>query len=421
MKNILSILLVSLLLPLMSFSQNWQYKAGGSAFDGKYKTSYVQGVGNKFPYNKPLLTINKFDNQDEINFYISGAGYFQEGTNTSIRWVFNNEPGIIYSTYSFSYSSDGQMLFLTEFNDPNSDNKISKYEFINKLKNASKVSVRTSDNYGSNDIVFSLNGSTKAINSVIPLEKMESKISEIKLERQTENNFIKTKKNKLDTLLEFAEKVKISSSCFTMLKMEIEGELGIGLLGSIGASNVYASLKFKPSNMFESYGYVDVFYVQENGSEKEIYGTWQVEMDSPLFKIVEEEKAAKEKALKAEKATKEKALKAEKAAKEKEFRTERERIRKLLSKYKVESLKEQMLNNIISKQLNTYANKWELSQVSNVTAVFSDLNYGKIYKLKLMIHLNNNQVITIKETYISSLEITKKQLREMGGKLSEEF
>jgi hypothetical protein len=206
-----------------------------------------------------------------------------------------------------------------------------------------------------------------------------------------------------------------------MLKMEIEGELGIGLLGSIGASNVYASLKFKPSNMFESYGYVDVFYVQENGSEKEIYGTWQVEMDSPLFKIVEEEKAAKEKALKAEKATKEKALKAEKAAKEKEFRTERERIRKLLSKYKVESLKEQMLNNIISKQLNTYANKWELSQVSNVTAVFSDLNYGKIYKLKLMIHLNNNQVITIKETYISSLEITKKQLREMGGKLSEEF
>ena len=35
--------------------------------------------------------------------------------------------------------------------------------------------------------------------------------------------------------------------------------------------------------MFESYGYVNVFYVLEDGTEKEIYGSFKVDKDSPLF------------------------------------------------------------------------------------------------------------------------------------------
>ena len=216
-----------MLISFGSYSQTWKSKSGGSEFDGKYKTSYVQGVGDDFPYNKPVLTINKFDNQDEINFYISGSGYFQEGTNTSVKWVFNNEPGVIYSTYDFSFSSDGKIVFLTEFNNPNSDDKISKYEFINKLKSASKVSVRISNKFGSNDLSFSLSGSTKTIEFVIPIEKMNSKISEIKLVRKNKIEFSKTQSNKANKLLQFAKTVKLSSSSFTVLKSKIESELGV--------------------------------------------------------------------------------------------------------------------------------------------------------------------------------------------------
>ena len=60
------ILTLTLLFSLSSLSQNWKYEDGGSAFDGKYKTAYIQGTGNKFPYKTPSLIINKF----EITNYI---------------------------------------------------------------------------------------------------------------------------------------------------------------------------------------------------------------------------------------------------------------------------------------------------------------------------------------------------------------
>ena len=79
---------ITLLLIINVNAQNWKFESGKSDFDGKYKTSYVIGKGNNFPYNKPMLTINKFDKNENLNFYISGAGYFQEGTNAGIKFVF---------------------------------------------------------------------------------------------------------------------------------------------------------------------------------------------------------------------------------------------------------------------------------------------------------------------------------------------
>ena len=92
-------------------AQSWKYENGGDAFDGKYKTSFVKGNGSNYPYNKPVLAINKFDKDSQINFYISSAGYFQEDTGVKILWVFNTEPNVIYSTYDWSYSSDGKTIF----------------------------------------------------------------------------------------------------------------------------------------------------------------------------------------------------------------------------------------------------------------------------------------------------------------------
>ncbi|MDA9357237.1 hypothetical protein N9R05_03395 [Flavobacteriaceae bacterium] len=110
MKNLLFTL--ALLVSFNSLGQSWKYSEGGNAFDGKYKTSIVTGVGTKYPYKSPSLVINKFEGKS-INFYISDAGFFQDGTGIGVLWVFDNEPNTIYTTPYTSISSDGKILFFS--------------------------------------------------------------------------------------------------------------------------------------------------------------------------------------------------------------------------------------------------------------------------------------------------------------------
>lgn len=406
-------------------AQSWKYENGGDAFDGKYKTSFVKGSGSKFPYNDPILAINKYDNSPAVNFYISSAGYFQENTSVKILWVFNTEPDVIYSTYDWSYSSDGKTIFLREFNDPKSDNKISKYEFMKKLKSASKVSARISDKYGTNTLTFSLSGSTKAIDFVLP--NLKDLISDVESERQIKNKFKEEKKVELNKLLEILKTQKISETSMSVLKNQIETDLGIGILGQEGTGEIYKSIKllpYKQKGMFESYGYVNVFYVLEDGTEKEIYGSFKVDKDSPLFNQINEEKLIKQKQINEEKLIKEKQLEFEKI-----------RLKKILSKYQNSSLIEMMIKKIQSEQRLTSFPKWQLSKVKDVKAVFSNFQYGKIWDIKLKIIFSeftdvekkfNSQIVKdgfvmTGNIYPSDLGITKKNLKKMGGKMNVEF
>jgi hypothetical protein len=318
-----------------------------------------------------------------------------------------DELKIIYSTYDFSFSSDGKIIFFIEFNDPNSDDKVSKYEFINKLKSASKVSVRISNKFGSNDLSFSLSGSTKAINFVIPIEKMDSKISEIKLERQKKKEFIKTQSKKLENLLEYAKSNKLSTTSLSSLKYKIESDLGIGLLSEPNKDKIYESLVFKPKNgaMFENYGYVDVFYILKNGSEEEIYGSWTVEKDSPLFIEKKKQEIEKER---------------EKLENEKRKEEVKKNISKMLSKYNNQDLQNLMLKSILKEQEKSYLKKWNLNEVEKITSIFSEYKYGKFWNIDIKIYLENGEVIS-KTEYIYSLEITKKELKNIGGKIGLEF
>lgn len=402
-------------------AQSWKYENGGDAFDGKYKTSFVKGTGSNYPYNKPILAINKYDKSPAVNFYISSAGFFQEGTDVNIIWVFNTEPDVIYSTYDWSYSSDGKTIFLREFNDPKSDNKISKYEFMEKLKSASKVSARISNKYGTNNLTFSLSGSTKAIDFVLP--NLKDLISDVESERQIKNKFKEEKKIELNKLLEILKTQKISESSMSILKNQIETDLGIGLLGQEGTGETYTSIKLSPykqKGMFESYGYVNVFYVLEDGTEKEIYGNYKVDKDSPLFKKIEEERLIKEKQIEEERLVKEKQIEEEKV-----------RLKKILSKYQNPSLIEEMLKVIQDEQKYSRFPKWQLSQVQDIKAIFSKFLYGKIWEVRLKIifselteaqkKLNSKGFVMTKIIYISDFGITKKNLKQMGGKLNTEF
>jgi len=402
MKKLLLILL--LCITISSYSQSWRFTSGGDDFDGKYKTSSIVGVGNEFPYKTPSLVINKFSKSDGyLNFYISSAGFYQENTGIRIYWVFNNEPNVIYSTYDYSISSDGKTLFLEEFNSPDSDLKITKYEFIEKLKNASTVSVRISNNYGKNDIKFSLRGSTKAINYVLPQKELQLKIEDIQKERKVKNVLISKKKVLFDSLIKSIENEKLSESSLSILESKIKDDLGIGLLGGEGTGLNYKKIKIKPTSsngMFKSYGYVDLFYILNDDTENNIYGTFKVEMDAPLFKrLKEEEKVAKEK-----------------------LEQEETRVKDIINKYKEESLKNKIFKAISEKQKYTYieAEKFELSQIQKIGVIFSDYKYNKFWKLEVIIYLDNNEKKS-HNIHIYTLNISKKILKSIGGKADIEF
>jgi hypothetical protein len=171
------LLLILLCLPLIGFGQSWRYSGGGNDFDGKYRTSSIVGTGDDYPYNSPRLVINYFEESNQINFYISDAGYFPSSSNTEVMLSFNNEKGIIYNSLSLGYSSDSKSVFL----DGNfSPNYLSQFEIFQKLMDASYVNVRIKNDYGQNDMRFSLSGSTKAIKYVIPYDAMLAKDLEIK-------------------------------------------------------------------------------------------------------------------------------------------------------------------------------------------------------------------------------------------------
>jgi hypothetical protein len=399
------LILLLLFIPILSFGQTWKYSEGGSAFDGKYKTSSVTGKGTNFPYESPTLVVNKFDGED-INFYISNGGFFQEKTGISVLWVFDNEPDTIYSTYDWSISNDGKILFFKEFNNPEGGSgKLKPIEIIEKLTAANKVTVRMKDNYGSNDIVFSLSGSTKAINFVIPKEERDSIIELASNERKKLNEKEGKSQIILDNLLKIAIEEKLTSSSISSLESMIKRNLGMSYYTGMGTGDSYKSLKIvpqEPESMFTSYGYVDLYYILEDDSEKEVSGTYKVEMDAPLFNRVKEEKEKKA---------------AEVAAKEEK---DKQYLNSLLSKYQRDDLINH-LNEKILEESKSYGDTFNISDIKNVLITLSELSsYSKVFfSCKVDIYLNDGKVKTITNTYLytsGKIGITKKDLKTLGGK-----
>ena len=406
-----------LIINLMSFSQTWHSKSGSSDFDGGYKSAYVRGVGNDYPYNKPIMVINKFDNDEVINFYIEDAGYFQNGTRASFKWAFNNEPGVIYKSSSFSISSDGNTVFFETFFELKSMTELSKLEFVNKLRLASKVSIRMSDRYGSNDVSFSLSGSTKAITNIIPL-KIFTEITErsrkIKEEREA---FVKIQELKFDTLLEYAKAVNIKKESLVTLKEEIKNELGIGSSNSKQPKKNIDSLDFKPGYSFDVNRWVDVFYVYDDGSRKESDAIYGVDSPSIMFKIREKEKIEFRKIQEKEKREEQARLDREKEALEK-IEKEKERVKDILLKYKSEQIVD-----FIFLKIDYYKKiyeDFEYNEVEDIKTIFPRPIGGKIStSIELKIILKDGTVIT-KPIY-PDFSITKAQLKEIGIRPLVEF
>tara|TARA_B110000114_G_scaffold146075_1_gene155415 strand:+ start:284 stop:1096 length:813 start_codon:yes stop_codon:yes gene_type:complete len=185
--------------------QSWTYKSGGNTFDGKYKTCSVIGIGSDYPYTKPLLVINIFDESD-LNFYISSSGYFSDAEDLQVYFALNGNGDNLYLATGLSVSDDGKIIFLSSF--VSDDEVLLNYEMIKLLKTSTKLEVRIKGNYGKNDLKFSLSGSQKAINFVIPNNQLDKElilIQNIKekliVEKEQEELEIRTSVLYLDSLL----------------------------------------------------------------------------------------------------------------------------------------------------------------------------------------------------------------------------
>tara|TARA_B100001175_G_scaffold251507_1_gene218887 strand:- start:254 stop:1453 length:1200 start_codon:yes stop_codon:yes gene_type:complete len=394
------LIILLLFIPLVSFGQTWKYSEGGNAFDGKYKTSSITGKGTNFPYDSPTLVVNKFEGEN-INFYISNGGFFQEKTGISILWVFDSEPNTIYSTYDWSISDDGKILFFREFNNAKGPGKLKPIDFIEKLMQANNVSVRMKDKYGANDIIFSLSGSTKAINFVLPKDERDELIASAKKSRQVAKAENDEKEKKqfekqqiFKLLMSKANDEKLSSSSLSVIKTTIERDLGIGYYDGMGTGKKYNSITVEGKigdSMFEKYGYVSVFYLLDDGSKEKMSGTFEVEMDAPVFVRM-----------------------AEIQEREKEY------VENLLSKLSLDKLKNHYKKVILDRVKSSYNPKFNLEDIVDVNITFSNFQYKKVWDSEVTLFLSNMQKDLFNSS-IYSLEISKKDLKEVGIELNVPF
>ena len=242
---------------------------------------------------------------------------------------------------------------------------------------------------------FSLSGSTKAINFVLPnLDDLISEIVEIRIVQNNINqeNQKKAQENqrKVDKLLEGIKPKKLSETSFRILKSKIEDNFGLGILEGEGTNKNYMSIEATPKSetMFISYGYVDLHYILEDGSKELIYGTYQVDMDSPLFQEIKQ--------------------------KEKE---KIEILNLLLEKYSYEPLRKMIADDIISVEGSSLYNmngKFKIENIKQVLVTIKDYSVGKFWMGTMEVQLIDGNVIN-RKLWVSRLQLTKKILKTMGG------
>lgn len=383
-------LLIILLIPLISLAQSWTYEKGGNAFDGKYKTSSVLGKGSEFPYNKPSLVINKFENDEQINFYLSGAGYFQDNTGIGIKWVFDNEPNTIYSSYSWSLSNDGKIIFFNRFNNPKENaTKLEDIDIIEKLTTASRVQLRVSDDYGTNDLIFSLSGSSKAISFVLPKSERENLLAAASKKRYETLSEVNNRKVLYDSILSKLDKEMFEERSLRKLKEKIADDFGFGQYSFSMVDDIVDIEVIGDGVSFKYQRKVEVSYIKKDGSKKEVYGNWYVLEDAPVYKRNEQV---------------------------------REKVKSHLVKYKNVDLINFLADIILEKAKSKSG--FSLTAINEVKIRLTDFSGGKFWSCGVRIYLDDNTIVTIYDTdpYIGKMvEISRTELESIGGKEGIDF
>ena len=81
------------------------------------------------------------------------------------------------------------------------------------------------------------------------------------------------------------------------------------------------------------------------------------------------------------------------------------------------------LSDKLLKEANIY-NGFSISSIKDIKIVLSGFKYGKFWDCKINIYLEDGSLQTVDNTYIYSngkVEISKKELKAIGGKADVEF
>ena len=259
--------------------------------------------------------------------------------------------------------------------------------------------MRVSDNYGSNDIVFSLSGSSRAISFVLPKDERQILIDKAVSDRnalaeiEAKNAEIKAKKQLiLDDLMNQAKEEKLTSSSLSSLENKFKNDLGLSWASGTGKN--YKSILVEPSSSFDVEGKswqrdVKVFYILEDGTKEQITGTfWEVEMGAPIFSRVKEKLEADNK-----------------------------HLENILSKYQRVDLID-LLKKKVTEESKYYSKKFNIQDIESIKITLFDYRYKKFWKCNFNIILNDGtEIVPDHWTPVYDLEISKKELKNLGGEI----
>lgn len=146
----------------VSFSQKWQTNSSNTPFEGNVRYAIVVGNGGKFPYTKPKMVVNYFENLSSLNIYINDAGS-TVCDNKRAYLVFDNEKEVFHFDIDTDKNNETWFFIKSTLN----LKTLSNIELLEKLKKHSILFVRLESDCSKYDFSFSLNGSTSAINFVL--------------------------------------------------------------------------------------------------------------------------------------------------------------------------------------------------------------------------------------------------------------
>jgi hypothetical protein len=281
---------------LTALGQGWKSEIGGNAFDGEYITAFVQGKSTSSSYKAPLIVLNKFEGS-QINFYLAGAGYFQEGTGVSIQWIFDGDKDKMFSTYDWSYSADGKSLFIEEINHPTYlTTKMNVEAFLKYFQECKTLDIRISNNYSKVDLSFSLSGFTKASSQIITTESIDSLHSQFFVDAERRDSLL-LKKIEFMAAIAANAKVKygLTDRAYDDFTKELERKLGLETYNLLPEKEIlFDSIYAVPDSSVLGWDKkkVEIYSFNRDGSNERIGLWYDIETTSSIISEYEKKQEA---------------------------------------------------------------------------------------------------------------------------------
>jgi hypothetical protein len=263
------LLLLLLFIPLMSIGQTWKVEFKNDAFTGKSSVAYGVGYDGDYPYNNPIICF-KETQKNGISAFVTRVGGLN-CDNPTLTFAFNGK----YDdklTINLYPSNDNDYGYFDE-----SDYFLMN-NLIEKLKTSSFAEVLMNTDCSSNRFKIKLDGSTKAINSVIK-DYFSSKVKkDEELKKSVEPEY-KEWRNYLNSLLlemyeNYTFKVKLTDYNYDFWSSNNDGDLSFDKFQELVFDNIISYHKTPFDYFIKKKD--DDFFVNRLYLEKNLYSKYSI-------------------------------------------------------------------------------------------------------------------------------------------------